>query len=48
MGFGSVSAFGEDESAQQTAREIFELSKTPGGVIVHFGCGDGRLTEAIC
>ncbi len=48
MAFGGALAFGEDESARQAAREIFELSKTPGGVIVHFGCGDGRLTEALC
>lgn len=33
--------------AEAAAREILELSGVQGGLIVHLGCGDGRLTAAL-
>ncbi len=35
------------ESAQQAAGEILQLSEVQGGLIVHLGCGDGKLTAAL-
>ncbi len=33
---------------EQRAREILEATGVKGGLIVHVGCGDGRLTAALC
>lgn len=35
-------------SAHVGADEILEASGAPGGLIVHVGCGDGKLTAALC
>jgi len=35
------------EPAQQAAREILDRSGVPGGLVVHAGCGDARLTAAL-
>ncbi len=32
----------------EQARQILEASGVKGGLIVHVGCGDGRLTAALC
>jgi 2-polyprenyl-3-methyl-5-hydroxy-6-metoxy-1,4-benzoquinol methylase len=32
---------------QQQAEEILASAGIPGGVVVHVGCGDGRLTAAL-
>ncbi|MCP4259418.1 MAG: PQQ-binding-like beta-propeller repeat protein, partial [Planctomycetes bacterium] len=32
---------------QQQARQIFEATGIQGGLIVHIGCGDGKLTAAL-
>ena len=39
--------FGQDRSAEATAEQILEISQIRAGVIVHYGCGDGRLAEAL-
>jgi len=39
--------YGQQESAKTTADGIAELSGVHGGLIVHYGCGDGRLTAAL-
>ena len=46
--FGPV-LFGEEESPapQEQAREIFEATGLEGGLVVHLGCGDGKLTAAL-
>ena len=41
------SSTGADEAIQQRARQILEASGIKGGLIVHVGCGDGRLTAAL-
>jgi outer membrane protein assembly factor BamB len=33
--------------ATEPAREILQAAGVPGGLIVHLGCGDGRLTAAL-
>ena len=33
---------------EQEARRILEASGIKGGLIVHVGCGDGKLTAALC
>jgi len=35
------------ESPAEAAREILRISGRRGGLIVHLGCGDGRLTAAL-
>jgi outer membrane protein assembly factor BamB len=35
------------ESPEQLARQILDESGVQGGLIVHLGCGDGRLTAAL-
>ena len=32
---------------QQQARQILEATGIQGGLIVHIGCGDGKLTAAL-
>ena len=32
---------------QQAAREILDATGVTGGLIVHLGCGDGKLTAAL-
>ncbi len=32
----------------QQAREILDATGVKGGLVVHLGCGDGRLTAALC
>ena len=36
-----------DDARQASAREIIDASGVKGGLIVHVGCGDGRLTAAL-
>ncbi len=48
MVVGSGFAAGIDPgSAQQRARQILDATGVQGGLIVHLGCGDGRLTAAL-
>lgn len=35
------------EPPRKVAREILEVTGVRGGLIVHVGCGDGRLTAAL-
>jgi outer membrane protein assembly factor BamB len=41
-------AFGQPAQYKQKAAEILESTGVRGGLIVHIGCGDGRLTAALC
>ena len=41
----TASAAGGDEAA--SARAILDATGVKGGLIVHLGCGDGRLTAAL-
>ena len=34
-------------SAEQTATDVLAMSGVKGGLVVHLGCGDGRLTAAL-
>ncbi|MBC8470388.1 MAG: PQQ-binding-like beta-propeller repeat protein [Planctomycetes bacterium] len=34
--------------SEQQARRILEATNIKGGLIVHVGCGDGKLTAALC
>ena len=36
-----------EEEAAQTARELLEQSGVQGGLVVHAGCGEGRVTAAL-
>ncbi|UCG46176.1 MAG: class I SAM-dependent methyltransferase, partial [Phycisphaerales bacterium] len=40
-------ATGRQTSREQEARNILEDAGVKGGLIVHLGCGDGRLTAAL-
>lgn len=35
------------DNYQQKAKQILEATNTKGGLIVHIGCGDGKLTAAL-
>jgi outer membrane protein assembly factor BamB len=35
------------ETASETARKILAASGVKGGIVVHLGCGDGKLTAAL-
>ena len=45
-GAGAVAAPAADEAS--IARGILDATGVKGGLIVHVGCGDGRLTAALC
>jgi 2-polyprenyl-3-methyl-5-hydroxy-6-metoxy-1,4-benzoquinol methylase len=34
-------------NSEQQAKQILEISNIKGGLIVHVGCGDGKLTAAL-
>ena len=42
-----VAADGGERPADERARHILEATGVKGGLIVHLGCGDGRLTAAL-
>ncbi|HUT09693.1 MAG TPA: PQQ-binding-like beta-propeller repeat protein [Thermoguttaceae bacterium] len=37
----------DQSAARELARQVFEATAVEGGLIVHLGCGDGRLTSAL-
>lgn len=37
----------ERQSEKSSAREILDATGVKGGLIVHVGCGDGKLTAAL-
>ncbi len=41
-------AIAQDEQPQRTSQQILDVSQVHGGVIVHYDCGDGQLTDALC
>ena len=44
--FGAATR-GAPADAKATAREVLEAAGVRGGLVVHVGCGDGRLTVAL-
>ncbi|KPK54784.1 MAG: hypothetical protein AMS22_05370, partial [Thiotrichales bacterium SG8_50] len=40
-------AMGQQIDAEQKAKQILDTSGVKGGLVVHVGCGDGRLTAAL-
>ena len=44
---GSVHCARADNPAQQAAEHILSATGVKGGVVVHVGCGDGKLTAAL-
>ncbi|MHC4400060.1 MAG: outer membrane protein assembly factor BamB family protein [Planctomycetota bacterium] len=44
---GAPAATAAEPDAQDLANRIFEATGVRGGLIVHLGCGDGRLTAAL-
>jgi len=44
---GTPFATAEDPSPQAAARQILDATGVQGGLIVHVGCGDGKLTAAL-
>ena len=45
---GSVSVvLAQQDNYRQQARQILKATNTKGGLIVHIGCGDGKLTAAL-
>ena len=40
-------AQGDDAAARKQAESIFAATGVKGGLVVHLGCGDGRLTAAL-
>ncbi len=43
----AVANASDDESEQKLAKQIFEATGVQGGLVVHLGCGAGRLTAAL-
>jgi len=43
---GGVSALGAS-AAEERARQILDATGVKGGLVVHLGCGDGKLTAAL-
>ena len=41
-------AMGQQINAKQKARQILDTSGVRGGLLVHIGCGDGKLTTGLC
>jgi outer membrane protein assembly factor BamB len=41
-------AIAQQNSPEQAARQILDASGIKGGLVVHIGCGDGKLTAALC
>jgi len=37
----------DQDAASKSARQVLEVAGVEGGLIVHLGCGDGRLTAAL-
>jgi len=46
-GAAARGAEGADSAAQAEARRILDAAGVGGGLIVHLGCGDGKLTAAL-
>ncbi|RKY05350.1 hypothetical protein DRP77_01245 [Candidatus Poribacteria bacterium] len=48
LAFGQLSAGEEGASPAELAKRILAETKVKGGLIVHLGCADGKLTTALC
>ncbi len=42
-----IAAFGGDATPQELAGSILEATGVQGGLVVHVGCGDGKLTASL-
>jgi len=47
LSLAAWAAAAQEDAARPSAAPIFSVADTPGGLIVHLGCGDGRLTVAL-
>jgi len=45
---GVASSFAAGEDPKSIAQKILEQTGVKGGLVVHVGCGDGKLTAALC
>jgi len=43
----AVPAVAAEDASREQARQILEATGVRGGLVVHLGCGDGRLTAAL-
>jgi len=43
----STAAMANENDAVKMAKEILDTTEVQGGIVVHLGCGDGRLTAAL-
>ena len=43
-----LAATAQANDTSQAARRILDLTGVRGGIVVHLGCGDGKLTAALC
>mgnify|MGYP001581598382 CR=1 FL=1 len=43
----AVAAAASQDSAAAQAKEILDIAGVQGGIVVHLGCGDGKLTAAL-
>lgn len=49
LGFCAVSLAADMSSpAKEQARQILDATRVRGGLVVHVGCGDGKVTAALC
>jgi outer membrane protein assembly factor BamB len=44
----ATAACAAEPTAADLARQILDTTLTRGGLVVHLGCGDGKLTAALC
>jgi len=47
LSIGAGVAAAQPESARSVAEQLIEQSGATGGLVVHIGCGDGKLTAAL-
>ncbi|MHC4398563.1 MAG: methyltransferase domain-containing protein [Planctomycetota bacterium] len=43
----ATTVWAQDQAADRAIEKILEASGVRGGLVVHLGCGDGRLTAAL-
>ena len=47
VAMGQVGHSGEPDSTPQRAAQILDATTVKGGLIVHLGCGDGKMTAEL-
>jgi len=48
ISLGPGAAVAAEPGEKENARRILDATGVQGGLVVHLGCGDGRLTAALC